>query len=72
MVECSSEIEIEVMQSIVSRVLCSLSLMTAVAAATLVERLGGYVTGYGFMVELSFLHGRQRLDRGKIVTLLTY
>ncbi len=45
---------------------------TAVAAATLVERLGGYVTGYAFLVELSFLNGRQRLDRGEIVTLLTY
>ena len=45
---------------------------TAMAAATLVERLGGTVAGYVFLVELAFLNGRERLDRGEVVTLLTY
>jgi adenine phosphoribosyltransferase len=45
---------------------------TAMAAAALVERLGGTVAGYAFLVELAFLNGRERLDRGEIITLLTY
>lgn len=45
---------------------------TAMAAAALVERLGGTVAGYAFLVELEFLNGRERLDRGEIITLLTY
>ncbi len=45
---------------------------TAMAAAALVERLGGTVAGFAFLVELSFLNGRERLDRGEIITLLTY
>ncbi|MBC7805725.1 MAG: adenine phosphoribosyltransferase [Akkermansiaceae bacterium] len=45
---------------------------TATAAAAIVERLGGTVVGYAFLVELSSLKGRDRLDRGKIITLLTY
>ncbi len=45
---------------------------TAAAAAAIVERLGGTVTGYAFLVELAFLNGRTRLDRGEIITLLSY
>ena len=45
---------------------------TAMASASLLERLGGSIAGYAFVVELSFLKGRERLDRGEIVTLLTY
>ncbi|MBC8142200.1 MAG: adenine phosphoribosyltransferase [Armatimonadetes bacterium] len=45
---------------------------TAMAAATLVERLGGTVVGFAFLVELAFLKGRERLDRGDIIALLTY
>lgn len=45
---------------------------TAMAAAALIERLGGTVVGYAFLVELAFLNGRERLDRGEIIALLTY
>lgn len=34
---------------------------TAAAAARLVERLGGSVCGFGFLIELSFLEGRKNL-----------
>jgi adenine phosphoribosyltransferase len=34
---------------------------TAAAATRLVERLGGSVAGFGFLVELTFLEGRQSL-----------
>lgn len=35
---------------------------TARAAAELVERLGGEVAGFGFVVELGFLNGREMLN----------
>ncbi len=35
---------------------------TALAAAALVEQLGGIVCGYGFVIELSGLPGRQKLQ----------
>ena len=35
---------------------------TAAAAVRLVERLGGEVVGFAFMIELGFLHGRQQLE----------
>ncbi|MBL8088674.1 MAG: adenine phosphoribosyltransferase [Chthonomonas sp.] len=34
---------------------------TAAAAARLIERLNGSVAGFGFLVELTFLHGRENL-----------
>lgn len=34
---------------------------TAAATMELVERLGGHVVGYAFLIELGFLHGRERL-----------
>lgn len=34
---------------------------TAAAAARLVERLGGSIAGFGFLVELTFLNGRENL-----------
>ena len=37
---------------------------TAAAAADLVRRAGGSVLGYSFLLELSFLEGRSRLDKG--------
>lgn len=44
---------------------------TVVATVDLIERLGGIVVGYGFLMELLFLHGRERLDpKAKIVALL--
>jgi adenine phosphoribosyltransferase len=45
---------------------------TANAAARLVERLGGEVCGFGFMVELSFLPGRQSLRGYNIHALIEY
>ena len=45
---------------------------TAAAGARLVERLGGSVCGFGFMVELTFLDGRQNLLGYPITALLEY
>lgn len=45
---------------------------TAAAAARLVERLGGEVCGFGFMVELAFLEGRQNLLGYPIHALIEY
>lgn len=45
---------------------------TAEAAGRLVRLLGGQLVGYAFVVELSFLPGRQRLAGERIETLLAY
>jgi len=45
---------------------------TARAVASLVERLGGEVAGFAFVVELNFLKGRTRLERYKVASLLEY
>lgn len=45
---------------------------TAAAAARLVERLNGSICGFGFMVELSFLNGRENLLGYPIRSLITY
>ncbi len=45
---------------------------TAAATARLVERLGGKVVGIEFVVELSFLPGRQALSAYDVGTLITY
>ena len=45
---------------------------TALAAARLVERLGGTVVGLSFLIELGFLGGRQALGRYDVQALLTY
>ncbi|HMS54274.1 MAG TPA: adenine phosphoribosyltransferase [Fimbriimonadaceae bacterium] len=45
---------------------------TAAASARLVERLNGNVCGFGFLVELSFLEGRQNLLGYPIEALITY
>ncbi|MFY9232870.1 MAG: adenine phosphoribosyltransferase [Fimbriimonadaceae bacterium] len=45
---------------------------TAAAAARLVERLSGNVCGFGFMVELTFLEGRQSLLGYPIYALIEY
>ena len=45
---------------------------TAAATARLVERLGAEVVGFGFVAELAFLHGRERLAGRDIVSLITY
>ena len=45
---------------------------TAVAAAKLVEKLGGKVAGFSFLIELEFLAGRQVLSGYDVHSLLTY
>lgn len=45
---------------------------TAAAACELVERAGGRVAGLGFLIELSFLNGAERIDAYDITSLLTY
>lgn len=45
---------------------------TAEATAVLVERLGGVVAGFAFVIELGFLHGRDKLTKYNHFSLLTY
>lgn len=45
---------------------------TAAAVVRLVQTLGGSVVGLGFIIELAFLSGRDRLDGHPVVALLTY
>jgi adenine phosphoribosyltransferase len=45
---------------------------TAAAAGRLVERLGGTVAAYAFLVELAFLDGRKRLAGREVFSLLHY
>ncbi len=45
---------------------------TAAAVAKLVEKLGGAVAGLGFVLELDFLHGREKLAGYDIHSLLHY
>jgi adenine phosphoribosyltransferase len=45
---------------------------TVEAIAGLVEQLGGSVVGVNFVIELSFLGGRQRLDKYDLFSLITY
>lgn len=45
---------------------------TALAAAKLVESLGGVVAGMGFIVELTFLPGREKLKDYKVESLIQY
>lgn len=45
---------------------------TAAAVTRLVERLGGKVAGVGFVVELDFLRGREKLAGYELFTLLHY
>ena len=45
---------------------------TALAAAKLVESLGGKVAGFGFLVELTFLPGRKKLQGYEVESLIRY
>jgi adenine phosphoribosyltransferase len=45
---------------------------TALALCRLVERLGGVVVGLAFVVELTFLPGRERLRGYDLTSLVTY
>jgi adenine phosphoribosyltransferase len=45
---------------------------TAMAAAKLVELLGAHVHSFAFVVELGFLHGRDRLHDYNVLSLVRY
>ncbi|RKZ18349.1 adenine phosphoribosyltransferase [bacterium] len=45
---------------------------TALAVAKLVERLGGSVVGISFLVELTFLNGRKKLEGYKVHSVIEY
>ncbi|NLY10590.1 MAG: adenine phosphoribosyltransferase [Firmicutes bacterium] len=45
---------------------------TIAAAANLIERLGGKIAGFAFLVELSALEGRKNLKDYDILTLVQY
>jgi adenine phosphoribosyltransferase len=45
---------------------------TARATAQLVERLGGVVIGFAFVIELGFLGGRERIEGHPVLSLVTY
>ncbi len=45
---------------------------TAAAVAGLIESLGGRVAGMGFLIELSFLKGREKISRYDIHSVLKY
>jgi adenine phosphoribosyltransferase len=45
---------------------------TAGAAIRLVEQLGGEVVGLGFVIELAFLNGRDKLGEHDAVSLIAY
>ena len=47
---------------------------TAIAAAELVQQQGGKVAGFGFIIELGFLEGAQKLEKytKNIINLATY
>jgi len=45
---------------------------TAAAACNLVERLGGSVAGLAFLVELTFLRGREKMGKYDVFSLIQY
>jgi adenine phosphoribosyltransferase len=45
---------------------------TAAAVVGLVESLGGRIAGVGFLIELTFLKGREKLSRYNLHSVLTY
>jgi adenine phosphoribosyltransferase len=45
---------------------------TAAATVRLVEKLGGKVAGLGFVIELDFLHGREKVKGYDIFSLVEY
>src|SRR5512136_805604 len=45
---------------------------TAKAVAAMIEKMGGSVAGLSFVVELTFLHGREKLPGYEVTSLLRY
>lgn len=45
---------------------------TAAAAATLIKKMGGDLLEAQFLIELEFLHGREKLESTPVVSFLKY
>src|SRR5262249_54417928 len=45
---------------------------TSAATARMVQQVGGVVAGVGFVIELTFLNGRRKLDGFDVFSLLQY
>ena len=45
---------------------------TIAASAQLVQKCGGTIAGYAFLIELAYLNGRTKLQSENIVSLITY
>ena len=45
---------------------------TVEATVKLVERLKGQVTGIGFLIDLTFLNGKERLKKYEVYSLIEY
>jgi adenine phosphoribosyltransferase len=45
---------------------------TMAATLRLIEQLGGHVVGVAFLIELAFLHGREKLKQYALHSLITY
>jgi len=45
---------------------------TAAATARLIERLGGTVAGFAFVIDLEFLGGRSKLAGYDVMSLISY
>jgi adenine phosphoribosyltransferase len=45
---------------------------TAAAVARLVEKLGGRIASFGFVIELDFLNGREKLKNHEVFSMLHY
>jgi len=45
---------------------------TAKATADIVEKLGGEIVGLGFLTELAFLNGREKLKEQDVYSLISY
>ena len=45
---------------------------TAKAAADLIQKVGGGVAGFSFLIELDFLNGREKLGDGRVDSLVNY
>lgn len=45
---------------------------TIKAASEIVEKLGGVVVGFGFLIELTFLKGREKINKWPVKSLIKY
>ncbi len=45
---------------------------TIKAASEIVEKLGGVVVGFGFLIELTFLKGREKINNWPVKSLIKY